>query len=429
MMKTLGLSIRWLYMNWNKISLLPIMRRLTIFLILAGNWLFAQTPGVADFDKTPVVRWKFKSPLPFISSPVISNGIVYIGGTDSTLYALRLDKGTIQWKLKTNGSIRSTVIIEGTRIYLAGGNGVLSCIDKDSGKPLWRTVFDPTAIFLAERSYDFADYYHSSPVIYKNMVYIGSGNGRMNAYSSDNGTLLWSFKAGDIIHNNPVIYQDKLYFGCFDGNVYALNIVNGDLIWKFKSLGHQYFPAGEVQGSPASGFGSIFLGARDYNFYALNAATGNANWNVKFNGGWALSSTVNDTTVYIGTSDDRVLVAVDARNGYERWRTNVKYNIFGGCSFSKGMVYVGTIWGKLYGIDKKTGAIRWAFETDGYTANSAKYFKGDGSFRDDIGSILKSPIQWIAAEQRMGGIFSTPAVAENVIVFTSTEGIVYCISR
>jgi outer membrane protein assembly factor BamB len=171
------------------------------------------------------------------------------------------------------------------------------------------------------------------------------------------------------------------------------------------------------------------IGSRDYNFYALNARTGHANWNRKFQNGWALAATTSDTIVYVGTSDDRMLLALDARDGREWWRAPLKLNIFGGCGFSKGMVYVGTIWGKLFGIDARTGNIRWVFATDGYQANRTRYFKEDDSFRDDIWSILKAPPHWIQAEYRMGGIFSTPAVAADWLVVTTTEGTVYGLKR
>ena len=397
-----------------------------VFFSVAG---FGQKVQTADFDKAPVVQWKFKIKQPFFSSPVISDGVVYVAGMDSTLYALELSSGNVKWKLRTNGEIRSTVAIDGTRIFLLGGNGVLSCIDKNNGKPIWRSVFDNTALFLSERRYDFADYFHSSPLIHNGVVYFGSGNGRFNAVSSENGETIWSFKASDIIHNTPVINKDKVYFGCFDGYVYALNINSGSVVWKFKSVGQQYFPNGEMQGSPSFGHDNVFIGGRDYNLYAINSNGGYANWNRKFQGGWALATTVEDTVLYVGTSDDRLLLALDARDGRELWRTNVKFNIFGGCVFTSGMVYVGSIWGKLFGIDKKNGTVRWSFATDGYTSNHLEYFKADETFRDDIGSILRSPIEWIGAEYRMGGIFSTPAVSGNMMVVSSTEGVVYCLRR
>jgi eukaryotic-like serine/threonine-protein kinase len=382
-----------------------------------------------DFEKQPTVQWRFKVRGPIFSSPIISEGVIFFGGTDSTLYALETQTGKEKWKLKTNGEIRSTVVVQGNKVFLLQGNGVLSCIDKNTGKPVWRSIFDNTALFLAERRYDFADYFHSSPIVYNDVVYFGSGSGHVRAMKAETGELLWTYKTNDIVHNTPVIYKDKLIIGSFDGNVYALSLANGLLVWKFKSVGQKYFPLGEFQGSPAVGNNLVYIGGRDYNTYAIDATGGYAHWNRKFPAGWALSSTVKDTVLYVGTSDDRVLVAMDARSGQEYWKTNLKFNIFGNCAFSPSMVYVGTIWGKLFGIDRKTGTIKWALASDGHSANHDKYFKADDSYRDDIGRILKAPVEWIAAEYKMGGIFSTPAIANDWIIITSTEGIVYGLKR
>jgi outer membrane protein assembly factor BamB len=404
------------------------MYKLTFFFLVAIP-SFAQIKPQPDFDKQPTVQWRFKIRNPIFSSPVIEGNIVYFGGLDSTLYALDLQSGKEKWRLKTNGEIRSTVSIYNDKLYLLGGNGVLSCIDKWTGKAMWRSVFDQTAVFLSERKYDFADYYHSSPVIYNDVIYFGSGNGYIRAVKTLNGEQLWSFKTGDIVHNTPVIYKDKLYIGSFDGNLYALNLQSGAVVWKFKSIGHQFFPLGEMQGSPAAGLNGIFIGSRDFNVYAINANEGYAHWNKRFQGGWALSNTIKDTVLYMGTSDDRILLAADARNGRELWKANVKFNIFGNCAFTASMVYVGTIWGKLFGIDQQTGAIKWSLATEGFTLNHPHYFKADDTFRDDIGDILRAPVDWIKAEYKMGGIFSTPAIAGDLMVITTTEGIVYGLRR
>ena len=382
-----------------------------------------------DFDTQPAVRWKFKTRAPIFSTPVISDGVAYFGGLDSTVYALDVATGDVKWKLKTNGEIRSNVAVANGKVFLLGGNGVLSCIDKLSGKPEWRILFDNTALFIGERRYDFADYYHSSPLVHESVVYFGSGNKRVNAVNATNGTVLWTFKAGDIIHNTPVIVGDLLYIGCYDGYLYALNRHSGELKWKFKTMGQQYFPDGEVQGSPVAGYGSIFFGGRDYNVYSLDAVGGYARWNRKFNGGWALSNTLKDTVLYVGTSDDKLLLALDARTGRELWKLDVKFNIFGGCAFTSSLVYVGTSWGKLYAVDRKSGTTRWVFSTDGYNTNHLKYFKPDDTFRDDIGTILKSPAQFVAAEYNVGGIFSTPAISKDMMVITTTEGLVYGLQR
>jgi outer membrane protein assembly factor BamB len=379
-----------------------------------------------DFEKQPVVQWKFKVKQPIFSSPVVSDGVVFFGGLDSIVYALDIQTGAQKWKLRTNGEIRSNLVLHNNQLFLAGGNGVLSCIDKNSGKAAWRVIFDNTALFLAERRYDFADYYHSSPLIHNNVIYLGSGNGLMQAFKAENGELLWSFKVGEIIHSNAIVLKDKLCFGSYDGHVYALNLRDGSLAWKFKSVGQQYFPKGEFNSSPAANQNTLFIGSRDYNSYAINANGGFANWNRSFLA-WAPSYTVRDTVVYIGTSDDHLLLALDARTGREIWKVNAKFNIFGSCALSPSMIYVPTIWGRLLGLDVKTGTVRWTFHTDGFNANHDKYFKSDDTFHDDIGSSLRSAVDWIAAEYKMGGIWSAPAIAGDRMIITTAEGMVYCL--
>jgi outer membrane protein assembly factor BamB len=404
----------------------PMVFRAFLFLIsLCSIPAFGQKAG--DFEKQPTVQWRFKTNRPIFSTPVVSDGVAYFGGFDSTVYALDIQTGAQKWKLKTNGEIRSNLVLNNNNnLYLAGGNGVLACIDKNSGKRLWSVIFDNTALFLSERRYDFADYYHSSPLIHNNVIYLGAGNGLMQAFKLENGELLWSFKAADIIHSTPVVVKEKLCFGSYDGNVYALNIRDGSLAWKFKSVGEQYFPKGEFNSSPAAAGNTIFIGSRDYHTYALNINGGTGMWSKVFRA-WAPAYTVRDTVLYVGTSDDRLLVAYDARNGRELWKTDVKFNIFGNCAVSPNMVYVGTIWGRLLGVDAKTGAVKWTFNTDGFTANHDRYFKADDSYRDDIGRILRSPVEWVAAEYKMGGIWSAPVIAGDRMIVTTAEGTVYCL--
>lgn len=397
-----------------------------IYLVLSTASGLAQRPANAQSNSTaPTVAWTFSCHAAVVSSPVVSEGLVYFGSEDSTWYALELATGKVKWKLRTNAAIRSTPLVHGDQLFLAGGNGVLTCANKVTGAVSWRIVYDQTAMFLGERSYDFADYYHSSPAIDNGVIYLATGNGVIGAYLASTGAQLWRYTAGDIIHSQPVFAADKVILGCFDGNVYALNKSNGQLAWKFKTIGHQYFPKGEVQGSMATDGRLVFFGARDYNFYAIDASSGTAAWNLKFPQGWAMSATVSDSVVYIGTSDDRVMVAADTRSGREYWRTDVKFNTFGAGALTAECIIFGTIWGKAYALDRRTGRVTWSFETQGYTANHLRYFEADDTFRKDIGSILRSPFTWINAEHKMGGIFSTPVISGNMIVLTTTEGKVY----
>jgi len=401
-----------------------------IILLFISAVAFAQSaPTIPDFDKEPKVKWRFRASAPFFSSPVISDGVAFVGGVDSTLYAIDVQTGNLKWTVKTNGEIRSNVTIQDDKLYLMGGNGVLSCLDKTTGKSVWRKIFDNNALFLAERKYDFADYFQSSLLIHEGVIYFGGGNNFINAIKLENGETLWKYQVGDIVHTKPAIQGNKLFAGCFDGYLYALNTSDGSLAWKFKSVGQQYFPKGEFQGFPVTGFGSVFIGARDFNFYAIDVETGQGKWNRSFPKGWAFSAMVKDTVLFLGTAEDRMMFALDARSGQELWKTDLKFHIFGHFEFSPTLVYVPTIWGKLYALDRKTGNIKWVFTTDGYKANHLRYYKPDDSYRDDIYSIFKSSVDLIKAEYSMGGIFSTPAIAGDMMILTTTEGIVYGLKK
>jgi outer membrane protein assembly factor BamB len=133
--------------------------------------------------------------------------------------------------------------------------------------------------------------------------------------------------------------------------------------------------------------------------------------------------------VLVGTSDDKVLVLLRTEDGREIWRADVKFNVFGSSVLTAGMCYTATLMGKVFGIDLRTGAIAWNFSTDKYKENRLKYFKADDTYRDDIFSIIHSQEEYLAFLNKIGAVYSSPAADGTHIVFTSTEGTVYCLKK
>jgi outer membrane protein assembly factor BamB len=398
-----------------------------VLVALSASAGAAATDPVPDLEVLPAVKWKLETSKPFMASPVISGNTVFIGGLDSVLYAVDTRSGKVGWKFRTGGEIRSNVLVDKERVFLAGGDGTMYCLSRDKGELYWKWVFNKTASFLGERRYDIADYFNSSPVICNNTIYFGSGDGNLYAVGADSGNLIWNYNCGDIIHVAPVLYKDKVIVGSFNGNVYALNAANGNLVWKFKSVGQEYFPKGEMQGTPVVFNGLVVIGSRDYNLYAINADTGYCHWNQQFPKGWALANAVQDSVLYVGTSDDKYLAAKDPATGKEIWRTDLKFNVFSPCTFSANMLYVGNLMGKVFGIDRATGQIRWTFTTDGYLANHDRFFKADDTFSDQFFSIIKNNVDYISAQLTWGAVFSSPAIGDHLLVVSSTDGKLYCL--
>jgi eukaryotic-like serine/threonine-protein kinase len=378
---------------------------------------------IGDFNGLPNIKWEFETRSPLFSSPVVSENLVCFGGLDSLLYALDIDTGKEKWRFHTKGEIRSNVCINNDYLYLNGGDGSLYALNKHNGKLIWKFSTK------GERKYDFADYFQSTPVIENGILYFGSGDGNLYAVNAETGLLVWVFTTGNIVHTTPAISNNMIFFGSFDGYVYALNLTNGKELWKFKTVGHRYFPLGEVQGSPSVYNNLVFIGARDYNVYALDQGKGFCHWNKSFSKGWGLNNNVHDSILYIGSADERVLIAADPETGNEFWKKNMEFLVFGNNGYSESMLYLGTTIGKLHGIRLNSGEKIWSFETDSYRKNRDKYFKPDDSYREDIYSIIKSNEQFLDVECELGGIFSTPYISKDNIIFSSTNGILYCLTR
>lgn len=392
-----------------------------VLIVVPLKYVVAQP--IEDFNKTPTLKWRFSTHLPFYSSPMVNNNLVYIGGLDSTLHIIDLNKGNEIGNIKTGGEIRSNVCFDNNNFYLNGGDGCLYSFNIDSKKLNWKFVAE------GEKKYDFADYFHSTPVLSDGIIYCGFGDGIMYAVNSNDGKLIWSFKSEDIIHNTPAISNNKIFFGSFDGYIYALKITTGEFLWRYKTNGHEYFPKGEVQGSPAV-FGNIVIaGARDYKVYALNQETGNLIWDKSFSKGWGLCNNIHDSRLYIGCADERKLISVNPETGKEYWTLPMEFLIFGNNAYSENMIYVGTTIGKLHAISQISGNKVWSYETDSYLSSRFKYFKEDDSYRDDIYSIIKSNEHFLEVEHELGGIFSTPYIKNNNILFSSTNGKIYCLTN
>jgi len=390
---------------------------------IAQDIITNQSRLISDFREQPKIKWVFKTKSALFSSPIVNENLVYIGSIDSLLYALEISTGKEIWIFRTNGEIRSNACIGGDNLYLNGGDGNIYALQKKTGKLIW------SFHTFGERKYDFADYFHSTPILENRILYVGSGDGYFYAIDSESGTLIWLFKTGNIIHTTPAIDHNKIFFGSFDGYVYALNLTNGEQIWKFKTIGHRFFPLGEVQGSPAVYNNLIFIGARDYNVYALDQNKGYCHWNKSFTKGWGLCNTIHDTVLFIGSADERVLIAANPETGKEFWNIKMEFLVFGNNAYSEGLMYLGTTIGKLHGISLRSGEKLWSFETESYQNNRSKYFKPDDSYRDDIYSIIKSNEQFLEVECELGGIFSTPYISHDDIFFSSTNGTLYCLSK
>src|SRR6185503_8245475 len=117
---------------------------------------------------------------------------------------------------------------------------------------------------------------HSSPGCYKDQLIIGSFDGYLYSLDRKNGSLTWKFKSigqryfpkGEM-QGSPLVYDNMVFVGSRDYNFYTLDAAKGYGLW------NKQFPRGWAMGKPAVYSGTVYVGTSDDKLLvAFNPATG-----------------------------------------------------------------------------------------------------------------------------------------------------------
>ena len=368
------------------------------------------------------IKWTFKSDGRIYSSPVIDNGLIYIGSGDQKLYAIDQETGKKVWEFETSGAVHATPYVGKKLVYISSSDGNLYALDKFKGILKWKFASK------GEKMQDIWDYYISSPVADSMNVYWGSGDGHLYAINAETGKRQWAFPTNNIVHATPVIARDTIFIGDFGGNLYSINKNNGTLLWKFKTIGAQYFPKGEIQKKVLLDGESVYFGSRDYNIYALNSKTGTGLWNFRQPQGWIISSPISyKNFLYFGTSDAHLFYCMDKNSGEIIWTSPLSMRVYGEAVAHEDIIYFGTFDGKVLGLDYLTGKLKWEFRTESSKNNYSTIYDSSGHFLKDFNIYGPDTEKSEAKIHSLGSILSTPVIQEGVIYFGSSDGNLYAV--
>lgn len=313
------------------------------------------------------LKWSFSSGAFLVSSPAVSNGIVYFGSYDSNVYAVNGSTGAKLWTYTTGNRVYSSPAVVNGVVYVASSDSNVYALDANTGAKLWSYTADDV-------------YLVSALTVVSGVVYVGADH--MYALDASTGTLLWSFDTSGYLDSAPVVANGSMYFGSWDHNVYALNAKTGALLWTFAT-------GNSVEMSPSIAYGVVYIGSDDCYLYGLNASTGVKLWSYK-DPGCSSESYFNDASpavangvVYFLTAVGNVF-ALNSSTGAVLWR----YTVDGADSapaLANGVLYIGAE--TLYALNASTGAVLWS------------------DFLDTL-------------------IDSSPVVADGVVYFSPADGVV-----
>lgn len=281
---------------------------------------------------TGALRWKFTTGSRVVSSPAVANDDVYVLSYDGLFYALDAASGKVRWKFKTGGEHRfeaphlhgtlpvdetmpdpfdmylsSPVVTDGL-VYFGSSDGNVYALGATSGALTWK--------------FKTGNVVHASPAIADGTLYVGSWDSYFYALDAKSGKVRWRFKTGEdpVIHNQVGIQSSAsvgggiVYFGCRDSHLYALDAATGALRWSIPTHGSW------VISSPAIDDGHVYFATSDTGlFYSVDARSGKVGFSLDFKQ-WPMFSSpaLAGRMAYIGSHTGK-LIAIDVDRGAVAW--------------------------------------------------------------------------------------------------------------
>ncbi len=167
---------------------------------------------------TGTLAWKYNTGVSLeASSPTVVNGVVYIAGwydvpgftKKGSVYALNAATGTLAWEGLTNTGFSSSPLVSNGILYVSGDGGVFYALNASSGTQLWSKQIYPNG---------------SSAAVANGNVFIGGGGSRyMYAYNASSGVEKWKFSvaSGDLDLSGPLVLDSlgKAHYSSNSGMV------------------------------------------------------------------------------------------------------------------------------------------------------------------------------------------------------------------
>lgn len=314
-------------------------------------------------DSIPKIKWKFKTAGPIRAGAVMDEDKIFFGNSAGFVYSLMANKGTLNWQFKAGGAIVATPAISRSMVLINSRDGNIYALDKTSGEKRWS--FSKGSLLEAE--YGGWEYFAAAPVISGNIAYCATGSGYLYALDIRTGQLIWKYLIGKRIRATPLIKNGVLYQPANDGFVHIIDPANGQLLWKFATDGAGYesknfgFDRNSMYDRPSLEQGLLVFGSRDGNVYAVETKSQIAKWKFSYGPTWAMATTVEDGTVYVGWSTNNLSSAVDLESGTEKWKFQCGAHVYTRPLVVGNSVYIGSADGKFYRINKQTGEKIWDY--------------------------------------------------------------------
>jgi len=280
-------------------------------------------------------------------TPSFDDELVYIAGYNGKVYAYNEDNLATRWVYPREGymePIVGGVVVSDGRVYLGGSDGYVYSLDAETGDFLWA--------YSTGDDNGNNEKIWSTPAVSDGTLYIGSFDKKVHAINTADGTRKWEYLTEGTITATPIIINGTVYIGSHDRYFYALNAADGTLKWKFKA--ENWFWA-----APVIYEGKIYTGCLDGKVYVLDAATGNKLNEFNLEGPLAADPVIHEDNIIFCTKEGTVY-SINATQDLLTWDATLDekgVQVNGPLAIYDGVVYIHTPDLKLRQVNAETGIV------------------------------------------------------------------------
>lgn len=195
--------------------------------------------------------------------------------------------------------------------------------------------------------------------------------------------IIWRVQTDGPIYGKPAVDSERIYIGGEDGKLRALDKAGGDVEWVYQAAA-----------AIGSGVGfddmRVYVISRDGLVHGIDKTTGEGLWTFATGGEkqwdyWDifLSTPVADDQhwLYFGSGDHHVY-SINKRSGVLRWKFETGAVVHGDPVLSGEKVIIGSFDGRMYALDRADGRKLWAFKTVGNAYFRAGEIPGSATVAD-----------------------------------------------
>ncbi len=359
-----------------------------------------KTSGAPSLSK---VRWKFQTGAEVRSSPVVVDGVVYVGSNDKFVYAIDLKTGALKWKAAAGDEVNGSAAVVGGVVFIPCKDEGVLALNAADGKELWRAKTGAAC--------------GGSPVVAYGAVIVSAGakGGKINkspmqtgpimAFSQTDGKMIYTSGELGVFPSAAYATDGKSLFGHHHSQYTIHSIEDGHLVADVFQTGGQRYPWGSVSYLDGIAYYPLALGGY-VDAYSIEA-------DGKPKRLWR-NATVEENL--------QISVQLGAISGHE---------ILGDMAVTDSLVLAPCWDGALYAFSRKDGKLDWKYQIEpaspimgspSVAADTAYFGAWNGElYAISLDGKLKSKI-------KLGGKLNTsPWPADGVVVVGSDDGYVYAV--